>query len=300
MHFGTRRALTVLAVAGVLAGAWYGAHITTGPTPPLRPSSTDTAPAHAQAQQALSTPPTSVPTPPLLASAFSGPDRLDADAYAYWNKGSCAPRDAAWEVTSGAWFIHNGAGYSGKPTVDAGNSPCIATYQNSGSDTLRMNTTRNDFANTDIQFDYDLIAHGGFGGTTNSYDGLHIWTRHQSPYDLYAVSLGRWDGEMVIKKKVPVNEAHCTTPSDGGCYTELNTPVKRLDLVTPNVWRHADIQTRTLANGNVSITLYINGAAVMHATDTGTFGGSIIPNGAVGIRGDNTEFYLKNFVVAGL
>lgn len=242
--------------------------------------------------------PNSLPAPLLF--AFNGPDRLDTNAYAYWNHNNCAPSDPDWQVTSGSWFIHNGAGYSGKPSVSPSDSPCSVTYETAGAYQLRMNTVRSDFVNTDVQLDYDLVSHGGYGGKSNSYDGLHIWSRHVSQYELYAVSIGRWDGTFVVKKKVPTQQASCPDPANDGCYVDISSTVTRTDLVTANVWRHADITTKTLASGNTEIDVSINGVRILTATDSGALTGKTLGAGAVGIRGDNTEFYVKNFQITTL
>lgn len=243
--------------------------------------------------------PTTTTQTTLLSSAFDGPDRLVTTAYAYYNHNDCAPRDPDWVVTSGSWFIHNGAGYSGQPSRISGSSPCQVNYQYNGSYQLRMNTVKNDFTNTDIQFDYMLVSHGGLGGSTNSWDGVHIWTRHPSQYTLYAVSIGRWDGTFVVKKKLSTQISSCPSPANDGCYLDISAPVVRKDLTTANVWRHVEIKTDTQTDGSVQITAYINGSQIMQATDHQT-GGPVIPEGAVGIRADNTEFYLKNFQVDAL
>jgi hypothetical protein len=223
----------------------------------------------------------------LLREDFSGDNRLLLTSPV--RPEYCADGRDKWQVTNGSLFIHDGAGYSGVPTERQSKTTC-PTPGDGGSYRFRMHSAET-FTDGRLSLDYKLAARGE--GKVYSYDGLHLWIRHESEHALYAVSIGRWDGRFVIKKKLPLTEQKCADPSNEGCYSELAPPVVRPGLITADAWRHAEVRTYGTDDG-LAITLYIDGQKILDVIDDGRTAGRIIPRGAIGIRGDNTEFYIKN------
>ena len=164
--------------------------------PPTRTTTQQPAPA--------STPHT---TPgPAFADYFTGPDGLLINEYARYNPEKACARSSTWILTSGSMFRKNNEAYSGVP--DRGTTDCHSRETNN-SNVFRAVTRRDDFNNYHLSFDYKNHTRNT---AQHSYDGLHAYIRYQSEQALYAVSFGRWDGRIVIKKKVPGG------PSNGGTY----------------------------------------------------------------------------------
>lgn len=295
----------LLVVAAVSAGAAVLTHKKTagpaagpvGPPPKLITSATKPPAASAPSSKKTKTQPpktASTPNNVLFFDGLSGPDRIVTNEYVHWNPGSACPYSSSkWDMTSGTLMVKNGAGYSGIPTSEQ-TAVCNSSVKNNSA-VFRLTTKALDFGDTTTTMDYKLVSHGAAGVSNNSYDGLHIWVRYQSQYGLYAVSVARWDGVMVIKKKVPQSVAHCGDPSDGGCYYDLAPPVTNKALTSPDVWHHAAV-TVSNQNGKVTIELVIDGHQIVTAIDSGRHG-PVYAKGAAGVRGDNTEFYFKNFTI---
>jgi hypothetical protein len=231
----------------------------------------------------------------LFSAPLNGQNGILANEYSYWNPNSSCPyKSSVWQMTSGTLSIKNNAGYSGIPTVEK-HSTCSSTTH-TDSAIFRLNTTQNNFSNVDVSMDYMAAKHGGGGAPNNSYDGIHMWVGYQNEYALYAATIFRWDGNLVIKKKVPLQTAHCTNPSNEGCYYNVTAEKKYANLTTANIWRHADILFQPNSDGSTTITTKIDGNVIMQAVDKNLHGPAY-KSGAVGVRGDNTEFYFKNFTV---
>ena len=237
------------------------------------------------------------PAPTILFSdPLNGPDRIVTNEFTYYSPGGgCPYTSSTWAMTSGTLFVKNGAGYSGVPTVE-NQAVCDSTTQ-TNSAVFRLNTKASSFTNVDVSMDYMAVRHIGAPGT--SYDGIHMWVGYQSEYALYAASIFRWDGNLVIKKKVPVAQAQCSDPSNDGCYYDLTMETPHQSLTTVNIWRHADIIFQSATNGTVTITEKIDGQTILQGVDK-SINGPAYTSGAVGVRGDNTEFYFKNFTVTKL
>lgn len=246
----------------------------------------------------LAEPTTPVPKT-LFFDALSSPDGIVTNEYSHYNStGLCPHTSAVWEMTSGTLLIKNGAGYSGVPTDEA--TAVCESSQQTDSATFRLNTKANNFRNVKLSVDYQAVKHGGASVATSTYDGMHIWVGYQNEYALYAVSVFRWDGVVVIKKKVPVQVANCTDVSNDGCYYNLSSSLKQPATVfAANVWHHADIDYSADDNGYTTINLVIDGRQITKVVDKNNHGPAY-PSGAVGVRGDNTEFYFKNFKVTNL
>lgn len=246
----------------------------------------------------LSPPPVQPPPSKVVfADPLNGPNRIVTNEFVHWSKSSCPYKSSTWDMTSGTLMVRNGTGYSGIPTLEK-TVPCESSTQTNSS-IFRLNTRRSDFTNVTVSMDYEAVAHGGGGAPNNVYDGIHVWVGYQDQYSLYIATIYRWDGTIVTKKKVPQNIANCTTPANDGCYYSLAKATARSDITTPNVWHHVDVVYALDANKIVHITTVVDGIKVADVADTDSHGPAY-PSGAVGVRGDNTEFYFKNFTVTQL
>lgn len=171
-----------------------------------------------------------------------------------------------WQVTSGSLSRQDGTGYTDSPV-------------------FRMVSAERGFA--DVTVSLTLQVEDLRGGGTD-YDGAHIWVRYQSEYALYAVSVDRRDGAMVIKKKCPGGS------ENGGTYYDLNAPVGGAPIPYGS-WQSVSVSTHNQPDGSVTILANRDGHA-MAATDDGV-GCAPLRSGGVGIRGDNAELRFTRIVV---
>jgi hypothetical protein len=195
----------------------------------------------------------------------------------YWGGGGSP--NPVWEITSGILYADNHAGWTGVPTAT------------NNSVVFRLNTKRTDFK--DVVVTLDLL---NSGLTTSSktpavaWDGMHIWLRYQSEYQLYYTSINRRDNTVLIKKKVPGG------PSNGGTYYTLSA--SKPYAVPYGQWQHIKASAKNNSNGSVTISLYANDVLLVQAVDDGHLGGAPITGaGRVGIRGDNANLHIDNFTV---
>lgn len=225
-------------------------------------------------------------------STFADDATLITNEYAYWNPAHVdAQRSAVWAVTSGSLFNRAGSGYTGK--IDD-RRPDAKSQQNTDSSTFRLHTVRNDFADVDVSFRLSVAELGSTGRTpATGYDGVHIWLRYQSQYSLYAVSVARRDGRVVIKKKCPGG------PSNDGTYYTLGKEIPG-PPITLLSWSAMSATVRTNLSGTVTLALSAGGRTLVTAVDTGVGCAPIRAAGAVGIRGDNARFSFTSFAVANL
>ena len=212
---------------------------------------------------------------------------LISNEFAYRNpQAAGARRSADWVVTSGSLFADNGTAWSG--LID-GKSPDPSSTGATGSAVLRAVSAREDFGDVVVQVELNVARMT----TTrrageNAYDGVHLLLRYTSPDSLYAVSLCRRDGAVVVKRKEP------GTRSDDGYYTELAKGTSPCPL---GHWTKYTVSVRD-EPGGVRTTLSVGSRVVLSVLDAGT--GETAPlrgMGRVGVRGDNTEFHLRELSV---
>jgi hypothetical protein len=235
--------------------------------------------------------PAPVPTPTaLLSDPFSQyPDGLITNEFAYWNPtDSSAKVSPTWELDSGSLFAQSGAGWTGVPDTGAPNA--LSSNANNSA-VFRLTTKEADFGDVAVNFD---LLNQGLSTTASTpavaWDGLHIFLRYQSEYNLYYASINRRDNTVVIKKKIPGG------PSNDGTYYELVS--YKPHTVPYGAWQHIKATVKNNADGSVTINLYADGTLVTTATDNGTIGGAPITHaGKVGLRGDNANLKFKNFTV---
>jgi hypothetical protein len=200
---------------------------------------------------------------------WAGPDGLIA--------AERQPLSSVWDVTSGSLYRDGGEGWTGHPNSQ------------NNSQVFRMVSRERDFGNVTMHVALrvdDLVT----TPTTpaQDWDGAHIWVRYQSEYELYAVSVDRRDGQMIIKKK-------CVGGSDnGGTYYDLNGYVGGAPIPFGD-WQHMRVTVRDLPDGSVQIDADRDGLT-MSAMDTG-IGCAVLHGGGIGVRGDNAELRLGEISV---
>jgi hypothetical protein len=233
-----------------------------------------------------------VPRPLVYRPPLGRTSGLVTNSYAYRNpKKKDAVRSAVWHVTAGSLFAVGGNGDTGK--IDDG-VPGPHSKVNTGSAVFRMHTRRTDFANVKVSFNLNIAYQTSTAYTPeSSYDGVHIWLRHRSQYELYAASVARRDGVVLIKKKCKGG------PVNGGTYYTLSAEAPGAPVVL-NKWRKMAATVQNNPSGSVTVVLYVDGKAMVSAVDTGIGCAPITAAAPVGIRGDNTRFRFNAFTVTGL
>jgi hypothetical protein len=204
----------------------------------------------------------------LLYDDFHGPDGVITSER--------MPAAPPWMLTSGTLYRIDDQGWTGVP--DRENNSAV----------FRMVSIRRDMGDAEVMTQAQVQQIVTTPKTpAQDYDGLHIWVRYQSEYELYAVSVARRDNQMIIKKK-------CAGGTDnGGTYYDLTGYVP--GPVTLGAWQQVDVQVTDLPNGSVQISARRD-AFEMKATDDGV-GCPPLHGGGVGIRGDNAELRFKHVEV---
>jgi hypothetical protein len=226
----------------------------------------------------------------LFREEFAYPDGLITNEYSTWNPDHAdATLSSTWEMTSGSLLALGGTGWTGIPdgcsTSSALSAPCTA------SDVFRLNTKRRDFGNVTVALDLrNNYLTSSSRTPAQNWDGVHVWLHYQSQYNLYYASFNRRDGRIVIKKK-------CEGGSEnGGTYYELSSEVTGYPIPF-GTWQHLAVSIQDNPGGSVTITMFRGGTQLLSATDTGLGCAPITAAGGVGVRGDNADFNLDNFVV---
>jgi hypothetical protein len=217
---------------------------------------------------------------------------LISNEYAFYNPGHAdAVKSPTWEMTSGSLFASGGAGWTGK--VD-GKRPDAASAKATDSAVFRLRTTDQSFRDVQVGLQVKIVKQTSTTRTpVSDWDGVHIWLRYQNLHHLYAVSVARRDGAVVIKKKC--------SGTDGGDDSYYSLSKETLGYpITPGAWRPVAAAARTNPDGSVTLTLSVNGTAVASATDAGTGCAPITAAGAMGLRGDNSEFLFSGMSATGL
>jgi hypothetical protein len=242
---------------------------------------------------ATSEEPAPAPTPgsALFREEFNYPDELITNEYATWNATNAdAKVSSIWEMTSGSLFAQSGSGWTGKPDGCSSSSPTSSPC--TASDVFRLNTKRHDFGNVTVSLDLrDNYLTSSSRTPEEAWDGMHVWLHYQSEYKLYYASFNRRDGHVVIKKK-------CEGGSEnGGTYYELGAGEASGYPIPFATWQHLAASIQDNADGSVTITMSRGGAKILSATDAGTGCAPITAAGSVGVRGDNADFNIDNFIV---
>jgi hypothetical protein len=223
---------------------------------------------------------------------FTGPTGVVTSERAYWD--STNPyRQRTWEMTSGCLFRTKGHATT-SPHIDSG-SPDVKCSKHTDNADFRLNTVNRSYGNVNVRLKLNVVRQTSTPKTPPvAWDGVHIFLRYQSQFELYYASTSRRDGRVAIKKKCRGG------PSNGGTYYTLaqrrGYPIRigKIEVVGATV--------RTNADGSVTILLLrsVNGSLtpVLRATDRGVGCAPLRRPGAVGLRGDNTEFRFDDFTVS--
>jgi hypothetical protein len=211
---------------------------------------------------------------------------LITNEYAHWNPGR-GVESPDWDMTSGSLFA---GGWTGVPDDCA---PDRLSQHCTNSAVFRLNTRRFDFGA--VRVDTQLRGNAWASTSTTpaeAWDGVHLWLRYRNEESLYYASVARRDGAVVVKKKCPGG------PSNGGTYYTLRS---RSGVPLPlGDWGAVGASIDTAGDGSVLIDVFRDGARVLSAVDTGTGCAPILDPGAVGVRGDNLDFNLRDFTVTDL
>lgn len=208
---------------------------------------------------------------------------LVTNEWAYRNREDArAHLSSDWWVTSGSLFADQGTGTGG--AVDGG-SPGPDSREHTGSAVFRAVSRRRDFA--DVRYTVELrVDRFGTTGRTGSraFDGLHLFLRYHDHDDLYAVSVCRRDGQVVMKRKArtPGGDAHYTTlaAAPGSC--------------AAGRWYRFGVSCRNTPAG-VRLVLHRGHRRLLTTTDDGSAGiAPLTSPGAVGLRADNVDFRIRN------
>jgi hypothetical protein len=228
---------------------------------------------------------------PLFSERFSRPDGLISNGWAHFNSGSpAAVLDPVWDVTSGSFFASGGAGWTGVPDDgDPGATSLTATGSAVFRTTTRAQTFGDSYLTAKVRVD-------GFTSTTRTpavaFDGAHLWLRHLSEEQLYAFSVIRRDGTVVIKKKCPGGT------TNGGTYYTLASATGYASKLQN--WVSVGASAKNLSSGGVRLRLVRQGSTILDVIDRGTGCAPIRKAGAIGLRGDNAELRFDDLSVVGI
>ncbi|MFD6276258.1 hypothetical protein ACFWFI_11910 [Streptomyces sp. NPDC060209] len=190
-----------------------------------------------------------------------------------------------WVVTSGSLFARFAFGWTGVPD---GEAPGPDSGTHTGSSVFRLVTRRQDFGDTTVRCWVFLKPPGATQRTpARDWDGGHLWLRHHSAQELYALSFRRRDGRVVLKRKHP---APGRPVDEEGVYTTLATAHHALDY---GRWHQVAGTVSGCRDDRVRIALSLNGRTVLDAEDREP--GRLATAGGVGLRGDNTEMAFFGF-----
>jgi hypothetical protein len=224
---------------------------------------------------------------PLLSLPFPKANKLITNERAYSDpKGPGVRVSRQWVVTSGSLFSRDGTGWTGVPDDIA---PNAESTNGNDSAVFRAVTRQGGFTNATVSFQLRVT---GLVTTSRTpavaYDGVHVFLRYQNPQYLYVVSVFRRDGIVAVKEKIPGG------PANGGTYYTLAEARHRVPM---NQWVSVHVTIVTVARNAVRITLEIGTRQVLMATVPASRVPPILKPGRVGLRGDNTEFYFRDFEV---
>lgn len=230
--------------------------------------------------------------PVLFRDDFDGPDGLITNHYATWSAAPWAVRSPDWLAESGSLLRRHGAAWSGVPTD---RPPDPRSAHGTGSQLFRVWTTRSDFG--DVRVDLRLRNEGYVAGSAlyprRSWDGVKLWPRREPGFGsvgVYTAEVNRRQGNVMIQKKCAGSDAYAILAQ-----SRPGRPAR------VGHWEHVGATVRTQADGAVAIGLIRDGRVVLRATDRGAGGcPPVTGRGAVGVRGDNTQFSFDDFTVTAL
>lgn len=219
-----------------------------------------------------------------------------------------------WWVDSGAeLIIANGVGSTIEGSL-AANDPWRLLYaKNNPLDTddgyhpqniFRL-VTKYEWTNYVQTAYFKIDAHNlSASPNRNESNGLLLFNRYQNAFNLYYAGI-RVDGTAVIKKKT---DGIYYTMAQSAIFPGTYDPVTSPNLIPVGTWIGIRTEVTTLANGAVSIKLYLdvgrtgNWILAESATDNGTqYGGAPIAGPAsLGIRTDFMDVEFSDYSVTKL
>ncbi len=225
----------------------------------------------------------------LLAEAFTRPDGLITNEYAWRSPGDpAAAVSSTWRATSGSLFADGNTAWTGVPDD---REPDAGSGRGTGSAVFRLVTRRTDLGDVQVSL---RLRNLGLTSTPSTppaaWDGVHLFLRYQSPYHLYYASVNRRDATVLVKKKCPGGS------ENGGTYYLLGSPVAGQPIPF-GTWQRLAASVRTHLDGSVSIDIRRDGMVLTEVRDRGLGCAPIRQPGAVGLRGDNDEFQFDDFTV---
>jgi hypothetical protein len=222
--------------------------------------------------------------------AFAASRALVANELDVSSSADRVARSPDWIVTSGSLFSDDGAGWTG--LVD-GRTPDPRSQTATGSAVFRV-VSQPTFLSCVVELDLRLDDRTTTPRTPpRAYDGVHIFVRYRNPWNLYAVSVARRDGLVVVKRKESRGNAELG-PDDNAGYVTLATATAPFPFHT---WHHVAVGVSDVPGG-VRLTLAVDGRTLLDVVDEGLDGGRpLVGPGRIGIRGDNTEFHFRDVVV---
>jgi hypothetical protein len=129
-------------------------------------------------------------------------------------------------------------------------------------------------------------------------DGVVLWPRYVTPYELYFAYMLRRDGRVAITKK-------CPGRLPGGNYYNLGTyfnlsPEYHRGRLQLDRWYRIASSVQTQPNGSVTIRLFRDGRLVAQATDRGVGCAPLVDPAHLGIRADYVNANLAHYRVYAL
>jgi len=129
---------------------------------------------------------------PLLAEVFTRPDGLITNEHASWSPSDpAAVVSGTWRVTSGSLFADGNNAWTGVPDD---RQPDAGSAHGTGSAVFRLVTRRTDLGDVQVSL---RLRNLGLVSTASTppaaWDGVHLFLRYQSQYQLYYASVNRRD-----------------------------------------------------------------------------------------------------------
>lgn len=220
----------------------------------------------------------------------NGPNGLITNEYGYWNPwDALAVRSNNWWMGSGSFFSRNGVGTSGSPDSTA---PDRYSERSTNSATFRLHTQRADFGSVRQEVSVKVNS---WTTATQGYEGVVLWPKFVNGQSLYFAYILRKDGKLAMNKKCPGLVAGGDYYQGGSYFPLVNE--RYYEPTVPGRWYRLSTTVRDNPDGSVSLAMYRDGIKVMEAVDKGVGCAPLRGGARLGIRGDNTDFSLNNYVV---
>jgi hypothetical protein len=227
-----------------------------------------------------------------------GLNSLITNEYAFWSvRDLLAVRSPRWNVTSGSLFSKNGVGWTGVPDLTA---PDRYSQSSTGSSVFRMPTARGDFGNVLQTVSARINSFHGFPDRPAvAWDGVVLWPRYVTEFNLYFGYALRKDGRVSLTKKCPGGSSSNPNYYNGGTYYDL-TPETYVAPTALGQWYSLGTSATDNQDGSVTVRLYRSGQVVAQATDSGIGCAPIRAPTKLGIRSDNVDANFTRYEVSTL